>query len=304
MKSKQLIVASTILVMKITALQVLFLAVSAFSLSAKDSLAQNILEKRITLNVKNESVQQVITLIKQQTNVDFHFSASSIKAQRKMTCNVTNKTLLDFFNEELSIINIGYRIVNDQVVLFHNNKENEFDPNNSKIVKELGVTVADIEISGYVYDEKGVPLQGVTIREKGAQSATSTNEKGFFRLKVKSANAILSISSVGYTPQEVVASSEKALIIALAATPNSLQDVIVVGYGTQKKINNTGAISTITTKELVQSPVANISNSLVGRLPGLFATQGGGEPGNDASRIRIRGAGTFSGNTDPLVLVD
>lgn len=90
----------------------------------------------------------------------------------------------------------------------------------------------------------------------------------------------------------------------MATTTNSLDDVIVVGYGTQKKINNTGAVSTINTKELVQSPVANISNSLVGRLPGLFATQSGGEPGNDASRIRIRGVGTFSGNTDPLAIVD
>ncbi|MBC7892598.1 MAG: TonB-dependent receptor, partial [Sphingobacteriaceae bacterium] len=103
---------------------------------------------------------------------------------------------------------------------------------------------------------------------------------------------------------ETVVGRQTTLNVSLKPDNKALDEVVVVGFGTQKKINATGAISSISTKELIQSPVANISNSLVGRMPGLFATQSGGEPGNDGSKIRIRGVGTFSGNTDPLTLVD
>jgi TonB-linked SusC/RagA family outer membrane protein len=161
-----------------------------------------------------------------------------------------------------------------------------------------------ITITGYVYDSEGLPLPGVSILEKGNSNATSTNMDGFFTLKVKDENAIIIVSSIGFITREVKVGELKSLKIVLQTSENSLQDVVVIGYGTTKKITNTGAISSIGTKELIQSPVSNISNSLVGRVPGLFASQAGGEPGNDQSKLRVRGVGTFTGNTDPLVLVD
>lgn len=162
----------------------------------------------------------------------------------------------------------------------------------------------DIVVTGYVYDDTGLPLPGVSISEKGNLNSTSTNLDGQFTIKVKNEAAVLVFSSVGFNTKEVVVGNQNSLRITLITSVNSLQDVVVVGYGTTKKITSTGAISSVTTKDLVQSPAANISNSLVGRMPGLFASQAGGEPGNDQSRLRIRGVGTFTGNTDPLVLVD
>ncbi|MCF0054789.1 SusC/RagA family TonB-linked outer membrane protein [Dyadobacter sp. CY356] len=167
------------------------------------------------------------------------------------------------------------------------------------------IKMSEATIKGKVTDQvTGEGLPGVNIVIKGTQKGTATDVDGNFVLQVPDKLVTLVFSFVGYEMQEVALNNNSELKIAMAADNKSLEEVIVVGFGTQKKINATGAISTIGTKELVQSPVANISNSLVGRLPGLFATQSGGEPGNDGSKIRIRGVGTFSGNTDPLTLVD
>ncbi|GGM90190.1 SusC/RagA family TonB-linked outer membrane protein [Dyadobacter beijingensis] len=160
-------------------------------------------------------------------------------------------------------------------------------------------------VRGKVTDQiTGEGLPGVNIVLKGTQKGTTTDVDGKFSIQVPVEGSVLIFSFVGYEKQEVALKDLSEIKITMVSDNKSLDEVIVVGFGTQKKINATGAIATIGTKDLVQSPVANISNSLVGRMPGLFATQSGGEPGNDGSKIRIRGVGTFSGNTDPLTLVD
>jgi TonB-linked SusC/RagA family outer membrane protein len=162
-----------------------------------------------------------------------------------------------------------------------------------------------VEVTGKVTDaETGQGIPGINILIKGTQNAVSTDFDGNYQIRIDSKNAVLVFSFIGYDTSEVVVGNRTSINIALRVSNTKLTEVVVVGYGKQKKINSTGATSSISTKALVQSPVANISNSLAGRVTGVFAVQGGGEPGNDASRIRIRGAGTFSGNTDPLVLVD
>ena len=167
------------------------------------------------------------------------------------------------------------------------------------------VKPADITVKGRVTDtEKGEPIPGASVVLKNTTKGTTTDANGAYSLAVPNGNAVLVFSFVGYERQEITVGNRSEVDVNLIADDKSLNEVVVVGFGTQKKINATGAISSIGTKELIQSPVANVSNSLVGRLPGLFATQTGGEPGNDGSKIRIRGVGTFSGNTDPLTLVD
>lgn len=159
-------------------------------------------------------------------------------------------------------------------------------------------------ITGTVTADDGKPLQGATITEKGTKNVALSTATGTFSLRSSSAKPVLVITYSGYAAKEVTVGSSASVNVSLTAGPGQLDDVVVVGYGKQRKVTNVGAQSSIGTKELVQSPVANISNSLVGRLPGLFATQGSGEPGNDQSRLLIRGIGTFSGNQAPLILVD
>ncbi len=163
---------------------------------------------------------------------------------------------------------------------------------------------SQVTISGVVTDEKNQPLQGATVNEKGTGNGTSTNESGNFQLSVKDAKTVLVITAVGHSPKSITVGLQTMINVSLVTINTDLEDVVVVGYGTQKKATNTGAQASMGGKLLVQTPAANISNSLVGRLPGLFASQASGEPGNDRSTLRIRGVGTFNGSQEPLVLVD
>ncbi|GAB2594675.1 TonB-dependent receptor [Spirosoma areae] len=166
---------------------------------------------------------------------------------------------------------------------------------------------ADIIVKGKVTDtEKGEPIPGATIVLKGANATkgTNTDANGDYSIAVPDRNAVLVFSFVGYEKQEIAVGNRQQVNIILKPDMKELNEVVVVGFGTQKKATVTGAIASVSTKDLLQSPVANISNSLVGRMPGLFAVQGSGEPGNDASTLRIRGVATFSGAADPLIMVN
>jgi len=162
----------------------------------------------------------------------------------------------------------------------------------------------DNPVRGKVTDDKGEVLPGVNVTIKGSVRGTSTDASGNFTLANAEKGAVLVFSYIGYLSKEIAVGDKAIINVSLAEEAKSLNEVVVVGFGTQKKATVTGAIASISTKELLQSPVANISNSLVGRVPGLFAVQGSGEPGNDASTLRIRGVSTFSGAADPLILVN
>lgn len=162
-------------------------------------------------------------------------------------------------------------------------------------------------VSGKVIDPlTGEGIPGVTVQVKGTGTGTVTDIDGHYQLNVPDENAVLIFSFIGYHSEEVPVNGRSKIDISLMEDIMNLDEVVVIGYGTQKKETMTGAISTIETEKLVQSPVANISNSLVGRLPGLIALQSSGEPGFDQSNIRIRGIGTLNAGDEsaPLILVD
>jgi TonB-linked SusC/RagA family outer membrane protein len=161
------------------------------------------------------------------------------------------------------------------------------------------------KIKGRVIDETGEGLIGANILVKGTGKGTTADADGNFELEVPNAQAVLVISFVGYDKQEITVGTQTFINVSLKPQ-KALEEVVVVGFAVQKKISVTGAVSSVSTKELIQSPVANLSNSLVGRMAGLFAVQGSGEPGSDASTLRIRGVSTFAGGTssNPLIMVD
>ncbi|HTL07631.1 MAG TPA: TonB-dependent receptor [Chitinophagaceae bacterium] len=280
----------------------LLLALSAFAVQAQSPLL-----KEVSISVTGAEINKVISLLEGQTKTKFIFSPSAIQATRKISCNVVNKKLGDFLDAVFKPLSIDYKVAKEQILLFTAPLPTPpvvVTPVTTNETPSAVAKTSQFEVAGIVKDEKGEAVSSATVTEKGTKNSTSTDAKGQFTLKVKSNASVLEISSVGFTSAEFAISNQTFLNLALTRNSKVGDEVIVVGYGRQKKINNTGAIATIGTKELVQSPVANISNSLVGRMPGLFAQQLGGEPGNDASRIRIRGVGTFAGSTDPLILVD
>lgn len=163
-----------------------------------------------------------------------------------------------------------------------------------------------ITVSGTVLDKTtNDPLIGVSVVVKGvANAGTITDMDGKFTLKLPYAEAPLVFSYLGYQPQEIVPGAKKELTVLLQEDTKALQEVVVVGYTKQRKETMIGSVATITTKELTQSPTANINNALAGRLPGLIVNQyAGGEPGVDQSELFIRGKATY-GNQSAIVIVD
>jgi TonB-linked SusC/RagA family outer membrane protein len=160
------------------------------------------------------------------------------------------------------------------------------------------------EVSGVVISgEDNLPLPGVSIIVKGTTSGMVTDVDGAFKLSVPSDQAVLVFSFVGFLTQELTVGSQSTFDVRLAPDTKSLEEVIVVGYGEQKKETITGAVASVKGKELTKSPAVNLSNSIAGRMAGVVAVNRGGEPGYDGSNIRIRGSNTL-GNNSALVVID
>ena len=161
-----------------------------------------------------------------------------------------------------------------------------------------------LTVKGFVKDDKGDPMIGVTLIVKGTNFGTVSNADGSYSIDVPYGGATLMVSYIGYAPQEINVNNRTKIDITLLEDSKALEEVVVVGYNVQKKETITGSIATITTKDLKQSPTANINNALAGRMPGLLVNQfSGGEPGNDAAQLNIRGISTY-GQSGVIMIVD
>lgn len=162
---------------------------------------------------------------------------------------------------------------------------------------------ADITVQGKVIDELGAPIPGVNIIVKGTALGTTTDAEGRYAIDVPSPEAILVFSFIGYTTQEILVGAQTSINVTLGPDIHTLSEVTIVGYGTQRKETVTGAVSSIKTKEIVKNDVADVSNTIAGRVPGVIAVQSTAQPGADAAQLFIRGQATLNDNS-PLVMVD
>jgi TonB-linked SusC/RagA family outer membrane protein len=248
--------------------------------------------QKVSLSVNNRPLEEVIQSIKQQTGYNFLYTAEMLEKAQKVTLHVEQSPLTEVLKLCFTNQSLSYTIEDKTIVV--------------KEAKKLSVAKEAFIISGKVTDDKGEGLAGVTIKLKGQKPETITDALGSFTLRVPD-NGTLVFTYIGYQTQELpVNSTTTVMAVTLKTAESNLNEVVVVGYGAQKKLTVTGAVSSITTKELRQSPTANVTNALAGRLPGLIATQfGGGEPGLDGSNIYIRGVSTYNDNSQgPIVIVD
>ncbi len=162
-----------------------------------------------------------------------------------------------------------------------------------------------INISGKVTNDKGEPLEGVSVTISGTKKGTTTNSDGRFVLNVSNAeNIVLEVSNVGFQKKTVSVGNQTEINITLEKVVVGLDEVVVVGYGTQKKVNLTGAVSTVKFEGALENrPITNASQALGGAVPGIWVSQNSGAPGSDAAQIMVRGWGTLN-NSNPLVLID
>ncbi len=160
-----------------------------------------------------------------------------------------------------------------------------------------------ITVTGIVTDQNSQPLPGANIVEMGTTHGVTADFDGNFSIDLSSNNAILEVTFIGFATKEIAVNGQSTLTISMEESAAGLDEVVVVGYGVQKKVNVIGSVETVSAKELNRVAVSNISNALAGRLPGAVIQQSNGEPGNDRASIRIRGKGTL-GNGEPLVVID
>ncbi len=161
------------------------------------------------------------------------------------------------------------------------------------------------QVTGIVKDLAGEPIIGASVLEKGTTNGAITDLDGNFKLTVSNVEkAVLQISYVGYQTQQIPVNGKTLLNVILKENTKLLDEVVVVGYGAQKKESVVGAISQVSSKELLASPAANISQAIAGKIPGVITTQTSGAPGQDDTKINIRGRATFAGDGSPLILVD
>jgi TonB-linked SusC/RagA family outer membrane protein len=161
----------------------------------------------------------------------------------------------------------------------------------------------NFHVSGKVSDETGKPLANITVSVKGSQTATATSTDGSFQLSVPSGESVLVFSSVGYELQEIRLNSRHELSVSMKISGNSLSDVIVIGYGTQKRPNVTGAIASLRSEAFDDRPITRVDQALVGQVAGVTVKQNTGIPGK-AFSIQIRGSGSISAGNEPLYVVD
>ncbi len=261
----------------------------------------------ITMYGKDISLKQVFSAIETQTAYVVFSSKNDIQQAKTVSLSVYNMPLTDFLDLVLKEQPFDYSIDGRTIFLTRKAQAalSAAAGNNTRsnpAAAHNGLANAPIRVSGTVSDTLGHALIGVTVKVKDRAIGTVTDENGHYQIDAES-NAVLIFSYVGYNLIEIPVNGRAVINASLKNSFSGLNEVVVVGYGTQTKVNLTGAVSTVSVEALKQVPVNNFSNTLAGRLPGVIAVNGSGEPGEDGSSILIRGNHSLNNNA-PLVVVD
>ncbi|QNL49957.1 TonB-dependent receptor [Olivibacter sp. SDN3] len=253
----------------------------------------NLKAQKISINVKELPLPDFLEVVKKQTGIRFIYDSDIMRSSKPVSIQVADMDFLKVLDRVLAEQSLSYKKIAGTVAL---------RKKTTITLVEKAEQQETITVTGTITDSTGAVLPGVSIRVKGEQRGTTTNEEGKYVIDVLE-NAILSISYVGYKSKEVFVDKETLINIELQADASSLEEVVVVGFGVQKKLTSIGAQSTVRPTEL-KTPVRNLSTVLAGRLSGIVGVQRSGEPGYDNANIFIRGQASLSGSSAPLVLVD
>lgn len=285
-------------------LQQLVLAILFSSITMATSVkGQSMLDRKVNLNVTGQSVDKVLLLLEKEAKVKFSFNSRSLQLSRPVTVIANNEALSDVLTRILKPLNIKYVQVSNRIVLRKENNPTSSYLDEEQLPKLVENMLIDQTITGTVVDENGGGLPGVSILVKGTNRGTTTDPNGKYKLDVPDGSAALVFSFVGYMSQEIVIGNRSTLNITMMPDTKALDEIVVVGYGTQKKANLTGSVASLDQKFLANRPITNSSQALQG-LSGVYVNMSKGRPGADGATIRIRGVGSFGTNNNPLILVD
>lgn len=278
--------AKALLYMKLTAF--LFL-VASLQVSAKT------FSQKVSFSGKNLSLERIFEVVKAQTGYDVLYNPALLRKTKPVSLSVKDVELEAALDMCFADQPVNFMIRHKTVVVITRPQPATIFP--APVISGL------IEVTGEVRSETGEPLSGASVVRKGTDRGVMTDDRGAFVIDAEPGD-ILVISMVGYTPREMKIDGRRNINISLKIAENENEQVVVIGYGTQKKINLTGAVASVSGSTLVERPAPNLQNLLQGRIPGLTVVQPTGEPGRDAGSLQIRGLGSFGASSAPLVLID
>ena len=253
------------------------------------SLPQN---QKISLVVKNVTLKDAIETIKKQSNYSFFIDTKDVDVHKVVSVDLVDRPVREILAALLDGQQVKWEVKGKHIIITSEDKQEVAAVSQQKKV-----------VSGTIIDENGEPVIGVNVAVKGTTEGTITDMDGHFSLDVSS-DAVLIVSYIGYQTQEIAVKGKTAVNVNLKVDSELLEEVVVVGYGVQKKVNLTGSVSTVNFANQAESrPVTNVSSALAGLSSGVSVLQGSGRPGEDDATIRIRGVGTLN-NSDPLVIID
>lgn len=284
-------------VMRITLFFILLSSAIAFS---ANSYSQN---AKFSLRLSNATVSEVLKVIEEQSEFIFFYQDQQIDLNRNVNIAVVDKTVTEILDQLFKGSDNVYKINDRQIVIGKSQKQLEMKRLPVERLFEELQQPQKKSIKGKVTDAKGDPIPGTTIIVKGTTIGTITNGDGEFVLDVPLDSKVLSLSFVGFKPQEITIGNKAAFTVVLEEQTVGLDEVVAVGYGSQKKMTMTGAISKIKGEAILSSPVSNLTNSLQGKVTGITTIQQNGQPGLQNADIFVRGRATF-GDATALVIVD
>ncbi len=263
---------------------VFLILITVFQTFAGSSYSQS---ARLSLDVKNSTVKDVLNLIEENSEFYFLYNSELIDVYRHVDLSVKNERIDEILSRIFDKNEVRITILDRHIVL---------TPVEKQVSQPQG------KLTGKVSDKAGNPLPGVTVMVKGTKMGTITNDIGFFELSDIPANAALIFSFIGMKTTEVPVTGKTLLELVMEEEAIGIEEVVAIGYGTQKKRNITGAVSTVSTNEVNRIPVAGIDQALQGQVAGVTVTENYGSPGAGI-QVRIRGIGTI-GDSDPLYVID
>lgn len=282
---------------------VLLVLVSAQALWADPAKGQNLEKLELTLEINNDQLTNALSRLSKLTNLQFAYNRKEISSYR-VSLPKGNYSVKEILERSLANTPLSYKQLNRSIVIYSVKEIVVPKPKLQASIEEIPETIAFKTIRGRVHDEKGEPLPGVTILLKGTQLGTTSNSDGSFVIDVDGENIVLIFSFVGYLSQEIPVGNQTSLEIKLEVDNKTLEELVVVGYGTQQKKDLTGAVSMIQGDEIAARKTTQISQALQGSVPGVMVTRSNNAPGSTA-QIRVRGITTITNaGANPLIILD
>ena len=297
-------------IMKITSVHFIIVCILAGNGLAAPAKSQELLKERVTLTIRDGNLKSFLRTLEKQVDIIFSYQKDVIMTEDRLNLEFKNETLDEVLRQVLVPRRIQYKVIRSNQVILSRKPSVGGDAESSGQgmgrdggVRMIPETLADRTISGKVKGVDGEALPGVSIIIKGTTKGMATDVDGNFQISVPDNQSILIFSFVGYESQEIDAGNKTSLEVILKADVKSLSELVVVGYGTQKKTSVTAAVGTLKGGDIAETPISNLSNGLGGRIAGVIVKQNSGEPGKDGSNIFIRGISS-TGNNQPLLIVD